>query len=77
MPQAVAGVSASIVNAAPEPNPEPSSAGLDDCFCCSHVVDVASIKPGVRPLETSRAVPEDLLIAPRVFGQSLFHPPLV
>jgi hypothetical protein len=49
---------------------------VDDCFCCSHCVDVSAIVPTtvvspVRVIHAALVVP-----APRLFGSPLYHPPL-
>ena len=50
---------------------------VDDCFCCSHCVDVQTV------VSTSLAMPANLdrtpLIAsaPRIFGSPVYHPPLI
>lgn len=49
---------------------------VDDCFCCSHCVEVQPASPAALsiPVEMRRAAV--LLAAPRVFGSPLYHPPL-
>ena len=49
---------------------------IDDCFCCSHCVDVRAFAPAtlVMPVELQR--PPQVLAAPRLFGAPLYHPPL-
>ena len=49
---------------------------IDDCFCCSHCVDLQTVST------MTVAVPVDLrnlslvLPSPRIFGSPLYHPPL-
>ena len=49
---------------------------IDDCFCCSHCVDVQVFAPAtfVMPVELQRT--PLVLAAPRLFGSPLYHPPL-
>ena len=49
---------------------------IDDCFCCSHCVDVRVCAPAtlVMPVELQR--PPQVFAAPRLFGAPLYHPPL-
>lgn len=56
--------------------PQQDRVHVDDCFCCSHCVDVSAIFPTtvvspVTVLHTALVVP-----APRIFGSPLYHPPL-
>lgn len=57
----------------PDPTPERH---IDDCFCCSHCVDVQAFSPPmvVMPVEMQRS--PLVLAAPRLFGAPLYHPPL-
>jgi hypothetical protein len=50
---------------------------VDDCFCCSHCVDVKVLTPPllVEPV-AHREPPVDFAV-PISFGSSLYHPPLV
>lgn len=58
------------------PPPEPASAHIDDCFCCSHCVNVTTLLPA--DVATLASRPKTLLDlpAPRIFGSPLYHPPL-
>lgn len=50
---------------------------VDDCFCCSHCVDVQAVLPPLKPLELSSAPVPPPHHFPRHFGSPLYHPPLV
>ncbi len=55
------------------PDAQPSH--VDDCFCCSHCVDV---KPATRPLGVSAVTTNVSALveqAPRLDGDPLYHPP--
>jgi hypothetical protein len=60
---------------APVPDKTPQQ-HIDDCFCCSHCVDVKAFTPAtvVMPVELQRT--PLVLAAPRLFGAPLYHPPL-
>ncbi|MEX1129831.1 MAG: hypothetical protein WEB50_14775 [Vicinamibacterales bacterium] len=60
---------------APAPDQTPQR-HIDDCFCCSHCVDVQAFAPAtlVMPVALQRT-PLDLA-APRLFGSPLYRPPL-
>ena len=60
---------------APAPDQTPQR-HIDDCFCCSHCVDVQAFAPStlVMPVELQRT--PLVLAAPRLFGSPLYHPPL-
>lgn len=49
---------------------------IDDCFCCSHCVDVQALSPAtvVTLVDLQHAPP--VLAQPRLFGSPLYHPPL-
>ena len=49
---------------------------IDDCFCCSHCVDLQAFAPAilVMPVELQRT--PLVLAAARLFGSPLYHPPL-
>lgn len=49
---------------------------VDDCFCCSHCVDIRALTVALDC--TAVALPRALLMlaAPRNAGASLYHPPL-
>ena len=57
----------------------PSQPGphIDDCFCCSHCVDVQVLVPGVIAQPIARRVPLRDIAVPDGFGFPLYHPPLV
>ena len=57
--------------------PQTPVSQIDDCFCCSHVVDVATVQPDARPIQSSLLVPTPASVKPHLFGRSLFHPPLL
>jgi hypothetical protein len=55
----------------------PSQPGhLDDCFCCSHCVDVPVFVPAVVAESVARREPPRDVTVPRGFGFPLYHPPL-
>ncbi len=56
--------------------PEPVRPHIDDCFCCSHCVDVHSLVPAVASVPANRDLQLLVLAAPRLFGSRLYHPPL-
>lgn len=59
------------------PTPSQPSHHIDDCFCCSHCVDVQVLVPSVvAELITRREAPFDVAV-PHGFGFPLYHPPLV
>jgi hypothetical protein len=59
-------------NEAPQPAPH-----IDDCFCCSHCVNVPTVVPPVFAEPTARReAPLDVAV-PYGFGFPLYHPPLV
>lgn len=61
----------------------PSDAGVplapashvDDCFCCSHCVEVAVIIPAQASAVASSPRPALVRAEPRIFGSPLYHPP--
>ena len=56
--------------------PSPQSTHIDDCFCCSHCVDIpVFVPPVVTEPATRRELPFDARI-PTSFGFPLYHPPL-
>ena len=60
---------------APAPDQTPQR-HIDDCFCCSHCVDVQAFAPAtvVIPVELQRT--PLVLAAPRLSGAPLYHPPI-
>lgn len=60
---------------APAPGQTPQR-HIDDCFCCSHCVDLQAFAPAilVMPVELQRT--PLVLAAARLFGSPLYHPPL-
>lgn len=57
--------------------PRPARPHIDDCFCCSHCVELHDLVPALVSLPVDREVPPLVLAAPRHFGSRLYHPPLV
>jgi hypothetical protein len=59
-------------------NPEPSqpASHIDDCFCCSHCVDVQVLVPSVVAEPIARREPPCDVAVPDGFGFPLYHPPL-
>jgi hypothetical protein len=49
---------------------------IDDCFCCSHCVDVPSFAPAMTSARVQRELQPLVSAAPRIFGSRLYHPPL-
>lgn len=60
---------------APAPDQTPQQ-HIDDCFCCSHCVDVHAFAPAtvVMPVKLQRT--PLVLAAPRLSGAPLYHPPI-
>ncbi len=59
------------------PPPQPAKPHIDDCFCCSHCVEVQGLAPALASASVNRTVQPLVLPAPRIFGARLYHPPLV
>ena len=57
--------------------PQPARPHIDDCFCCSHCVDVQVLGPALASVPVNRELRPLVLAAPRLFGSRLYHPPLV
>ena len=69
------GVGGVILDGATSQTPHPASVHVDDCFCCSHCVEVAAIVPAnIAGMAKSHKPPLTLLV-PRIFGSPLYHPP--
>ena len=49
---------------------------IDDCFCCSHCVDVQTFAPAILVMAVELQRTPLVLAAPRLFGAPLYHPPL-
>ena len=49
---------------------------FDDCFCCSHCVELQVLVPETfeAPADLQRS--PSVLASPRIFGSPLYHPPL-
>ncbi len=54
----------------------PEAPHIDDCFCCSHCVEVADLAPRLLSEPALRDLGSVLLASPRIFGVQLYHPPL-
>ncbi len=52
------------------------SAHIDDCFCCSHCVDIQALAPATVVIPAALKRTPFILAAPRLFGSSVYHPPL-
>lgn len=61
-------------DATPSPAAQPH---VDDCFCCSHCVDVSVISPANIVLQVVEQPSILASAAPSTFGSPLYHPPLV
>lgn len=59
---------------APVPAPP---AHIDDCFCCSHCVEVQPFAPAMVVMTVGERRPPLFVAVPRPFGSPLYHPPLV
>lgn len=64
-------VSDSPTDQAPQPAPH-----IDDCFCCSHCVDVQVLAPAIATAPIARREPPAEVTVPDGFGFPLYHPPL-
>lgn len=49
---------------------------VDDCFCCSHCVEVSSTTPAPVGLSINQDAVALVPSAPYTFGAPLYHPPL-
>ena len=56
---------------------QPATPHIDDCFCCSHCVDVQGFAPALASVPVNRELRPLVLAAPRLFGSRLYHPPLL
>lgn len=54
----------------------PQPPHVDDCFCCSHCVEVLALAPAFLPMPVPRDAEPTVLSSPRIFGARLYHPPL-
>ena len=50
---------------------------IDDCFCCSHCVDVQSVSPSTLAAPVELQLTPLVIAAPRLFGSPLYHPPVL
>jgi|SRR3990172_8188725 len=66
-----------IVDTSSSRAPVPAPAHIDDCFCCSHCVDVQVLLPATLAMPVDLQQTPLVLAAPRIFGSPLYHPPLV
>lgn len=53
------------------------AAHIDDCFCCSHCVEVQGLSTVATATLVERELKALVLSSPRTFGSPLYHPPLV
>ena len=58
------------------PVPVPAPPHIDDCFCCSHCVDVQVLWPATLAMPVDLQHAPLVLASPRIFGSPLYHPPL-
>lgn len=58
------------------PGPNQAPGHIDDCFCCSHCVDVQPPALVMRALQAVFRYPVTGLGVVRIFGVPLYHPPL-
>ena len=58
------------------PGPAQLPQHIDDCFCCSHCVDVHVFLPATLVTPVALQQTQLVLSAPRIFGSRLYHPPL-
>ena len=56
--------------------PVPLTPHVDDCFCCSHCVDIKAASPAMVSMPVDLQQVALVLAAPRLFGSRLYHPPL-
>ena len=56
--------------------PPAQSPHIDDCFCCSHCVEVAGLAPAHAATIAGSLKMPLVLAVPRLFGSPLYHPPL-
>lgn len=56
---------------------QPARRHIDDCFCCSHCVELQGFLPAFASVLVKDEFQPVVLPAPRFFGSSLYHPPLV
>lgn len=57
--------------------PQPARPHIDDCFCCSHCVEVHGLVPALASVPVNTELQALVLATPRLFGSRLYHPPLV
>ena len=65
-----------IVDTSSSQAPVPAPPHIDDCFCCSHCVDVQVLLPATLVMPVDLQQTPLILAAPRIFGSPLYHPPL-
>lgn len=53
-----------------------SQGHIDDCFCCSHCVEFQAEPPAPTAMVRASAPVPLLVPSPRLFGASVYHPPL-
>ncbi|MEO8682061.1 MAG: hypothetical protein ABI665_23645 [Vicinamibacterales bacterium] len=68
--------SAVLVDTATTPKPVPPAPHIDDCFCCSHCVEVATLIPATVSMAVDVRIAHADVFLPRIFGSLLYHPPL-
>lgn len=69
--------SATLASLPGQPAPDaPAAPHVDDCFCCSHCVEIQPWRPVLDTEPPSRDYTALIVAAPRLFGLRLYRPPL-
>jgi len=72
-----ASLSPTLSSGTTERAPSQPAPHIDDCFCCSHCVDMQVRVPAVVAEPVARREPPLDVAVPHGFGFPLYHPPLV
>ena len=70
------GTTATLIDSPSSQAPVPAPPHIDDCFCCSHCVDVKVLSPATLAMPVDLQHMPLVLASPRIFGSPLYHPPL-
>jgi len=70
------GTTATMSDSSSSQVPDPAPRHIDDCFCCSHCVDVQVLSPATLAMPVDLQHTPLVLASPRIFGSPLYHPPL-
>jgi hypothetical protein len=54
-----------------------SAPHVDDCFCCSHCVEIQAFGPALDAVPRARDFTPVSVPTPRLLGRPIYHPPLV